>query len=74
MKVVFIDFSEPVNICVLVLGSAFIISISMGLTFHILGFEPFSGALSVIMFLARSISGHAKRFASPDRMDVSFRV
>jgi hypothetical protein len=24
------------------------------------------------MFLAQSISGHTKRFASPDRMDVSF--
>ena len=73
-KVVFIDFSEPVNTWVLCRGSAFIISISVGLTFHILGFEPFSGALSVIMFFSRSTSVHSRRFASPERMAVSLRT
>ena len=66
--------ASRVNTCVLCLGRAFIISMSVGLTFHILGFEPFSGALRVIMFFSRSMSVHSNRFASPERMAVSFRI
>lgn len=74
MKVVFIDFKEPLKISVLFLGCAFIISISVAVTFHIRGFEPFSGAFSVIMFFSRSMSVHSRRLASPERMAVSFRI
>ena len=71
-KVVFIAFREPVNTFGLFLGRAFIISISVVVTFHILGFERFSGWLSVIMFFSRSMSVHCSRFASPERIAVSF--
>ena len=74
MKVVFIDLSEPVKIWVLVFGNAYSISISVVVTLHILGFEPFSGAFSVIMFFSRSMLIHSRRFASPERMAVSLRT
>jgi len=73
-NVPFMDFSEPGKICSQVLGRALSISMSCVLTFHMRGFEPFSGSLSVIIRFSVSMSVHSKRLASPERMAVSFRV
>ena len=57
----------------LVFGSRFNIPISLEVTFHILALLPFSGSLRVIMLFSKSMSVHSSRFASPDRIAVSFR-
>ena len=74
MKVPFMDFREPGKTCSLVFGRAFSISMRVVLTFHIRGFEPFSGSLSVIIRFSLSMSVHCKRLASPERIAVSFKT
>jgi hypothetical protein len=55
-------------------GSTLIMSMSFWLTFHILGFEPFSGAFKSIMFFSASMLIHSSLFASPHRIAVSLSV
>jgi hypothetical protein len=66
VKVVFIEFIEdsPKTFW-LSFGNALSMSISFWLTFHILGFEPFSGAFKIVMFFSKSVSAHSSFLASP---------
>ena len=53
------------------LGKLFSIPFSFGLIFHIRGFPPFSGKLSVTSRLSQSMSVQSSLLASPDLMAVS---
>jgi hypothetical protein len=73
-NVVFIEVTGPaLKTLSSSLGKLCNIAMSFVLTFHILGFEPYSGSFRIMIGFSESILVQASRFASPDRIAVSFR-